>query len=73
MLAACSTGRAVTPISCPASVALVHEARLAKSVGAEMSRAELLREGINASEAHENLRLRFNSLVDDVRVCNTIN
>jgi hypothetical protein len=54
-------------------VPLVHERQLPRSVGAEMPRSELLGEASKASEAHESLRLRFNSLVDDVRGCNTTN
>lgn len=56
-------------ILCPTSTPLVHEDRLARSEGGALSRAELLEDGSVAREAHEGLRLRFNSLVDDVRAC----
>lgn len=57
------------PISCPTSVALAHEAQFPRSVGAELSRAELMEDASMAREAHEALRRRFNSLVDDVKAC----
>ncbi|MBX3504394.1 MAG: hypothetical protein KF895_02870 [Parvibaculum sp.] len=50
-------------------MALVHEPRLARSAGLDMPRAELLEDASLAREAHEALRRRFNSLVDDVKAC----
>lgn len=56
-------------VGCPASTPLTHEARLAPSEGEALSRAELLEDATMARGAHEGLRLRFNTLVDDMTAC----